>query len=759
MNEQINILFFKSTEDIATELVSKLKKSGQDVLSTELGESRSLTKERVLTGAFITALIVKQDDIETLNVVDWQLFPKLNVFNKDNGMCVMFCVNCTDIPHMFFDHFIIKEVKDSAEIVRTELMQLHHQLFQKIKGRYGDFVGRNNEIEQFQNIYYSEKASYTNVLVVSGRSGVGREAFVRECIHQAKSQKDYEPYMLSIGKNCNIELFLVQLNSICRRFSEQELKRLLGNETDEKIKAAVTMLNELFEEDKYLVLYDDGASCVRYNRLLSDWFRSIVCDPMLIGGMHLYVISSISVSYSRIITDNDVAYITLYGMTLADRKKLLYKLLSGATEVVNEENVHFLADKLVYSPSQLIKVAEDIKNKGIKYVKNNIDSYQTVGDKKITTLIRSYDTQERPEAKNLLVLFSRIEYVGKKILSSIYKDRMPEIEREIDQFMADGIVERFGEWLDLMRLDGSVSDYIRRNKMNYSEKAIQIEVTDALAKLIEGQQMITEDFSIYLYKIKNGVEQGRFEEESYLVPSVLINAIAEAYDKRDWKMTIRLCEDVISKQPNYFQEVYREIRYWYCLALARERNADEFYNQVQYFSGADKHFLKGFFLRIKKEYAKAEFEYQKALEISPGFSKAKHEMVLVLQAQHKFSSALEMAKDNYEKDPENAYHIHAYFRCLVRKKDITYDERILLKSFISDDNNLFKSKYYIEGMRFEYSRFVDRANPDTLLPRATELKQKFPDAKYINDVVTDYLVSQGIASNLHPVDYSDDFNY
>lgn len=759
MNEQINILSFQSAEDIATELVGRFKKSGQDVLFTILGELSPLTIEIMQKGAFITALIVTQEDMDTVSSIDWISSPKLNIVGKDNGICVLFCVNCKDIPHVLFDFFVVREVRDSAEIIRTELMQLYHQLFQKIKGRYGDFVGRNNEIEQFQNIYYSEKASYTNVLVVSGRPGVGREAFVRECIHQAKGQKDYEPYMLSIGKNCNIELFLVQLNSICRKYFEQELKKLLGSETGEKIKAAVDMLNELFEEDKYLILYDDGVSCVRYNRLLSDWFKSIVTNPMLIGGMHLYVISNISVSYSRIMTDDDVAYITLYGMTMSDRKKLLYKLLSSATEAVTEDNVHFLAEKLVYSPSQLIKVAEDIKNKGIKQVKNNIDGYQTVGDKKISNLIRSYDVPEHPEAKNLLVLFSRIEYVGKKILSSIYNDRMPEIEKEIDQFMADGIVERFGEWLDLMRLDGSVCDYIRRNKIGYSEKAIQLEVTDALAKLIEGQQMITEDFSIYLYKIKKGVEQGRFEEESYLVPSVLINAISEAYDNRDWGMTIKLCEDVMSKQPNYFQEVYREIRYWYCLALARERNADEFYNQVQYFGGADIHFLKGFFLRIKKEYAKAESEYQKALEISPGFSKAKHEMVLVLQAQHKFSSALEMAKDNYEKDPENAYHIHAYFRCLVRKKDITYDERVLLKSFISDDNNLFKSKYYIEGMRFEYSRFVDRANPDILLPKATELKQKFPEAKYINDVVTDYLVSQGVASHLHPVDYSDDFNY
>lgn len=758
MKNQINFIYYPSTANTSSELADKLKESGQELSIYELRGDKDLTADVVDKEALVNALILSQEDMEKVMTVEWSTFPKQNTINKHIGVSVAFCIDCQDIPASLYDYFVVKEVKNSAESIRKELMQLHHLLYQKTKGRYGDFVGRNNEIEQFQNILYSERASKTTSFVVSGRQGVGREAFVRECIRQDKGQREYEPYTLSIGRNSNIELFLIQLNSICRNYSEDAFVQLLKGGTEEKVEAAVAMLNSLFQDDDYLVLYDDGGSCIRYNRKLSEWFKTVVTHPMLHGGIHLYVISNISVSYSRITTEDDVAYITLYGLSLSDRKKLLYKCLSNHEEIIPEDQIQLLADKLVYSPSQLVKVVEDIKAKDSKYVISHLNDYQVAGDNRIISLFKNYDTPEHPEARDLLVLLSKIEYVSRNILRAIYPKTMPEIEEEIDRFMAGGIVERFGEWMDLIRLDSSVSDYLRRNKISYRDKTMQGHVTDTLADLINEKGLITEDYSTYLYRIRQGVRKGRFSEESYLVPSVLVNTISEAYDGRDWGMTIKLCENILSSRPNYFQEVYREIRYWYCLALARMGNEEKLHQQLQYFYGADLHFLKGFYLRIKKEYSKAEAEYQKTLSISPGMSRAKREMVLVLQAQHKFSSALEMAETNYERDPENAYHVHAYFRCLVRKKDITYEDRQLLKNFMEDSDNLFKSKFYTEGMKFEYSRFIDRVKPDVLLLKANELLQKYPEATYIKDVVNEYRVSQGMGGHLVPVDFSDDFN-
>ena len=277
-------------------------------------------------------------------------------------------------------------------------------------------------------------------------------------------------------------------------------------------------------------------------------------------------------------------------------------------------------------------------------------------------------------------------------------------------------------------------------------------------EIIESTPKITEDYTAYLYKLKKGIQRGTIDKESYLVPSVLVNTIAESYDEKNWGQAITMCENVLGAHTNYFDDVYHEIKYWYCLALARTQEGDKFYQAVQDFFGADYHFLKGFYLRIGRQFGKAEDEYNKALKINPSFARVKREMVIVLQAQHKFRDALELAEVNYEKDPENPYHINAYFRCLVRKPGITQEDRQLLSQLKEDKENLFKSKYYIEGMDFEYRRFIDRDKPEVLIPLATDLQSRYKSVVYIQDITDDYMVSQGLKSHLAPVDYSDDFN-
>lgn len=755
MTEQINILCYSSCRGIAEELVDKLKQSGrrpQIIALDNCDMSGLIQYENCLN-----VLIFEKGDLIALNNTEWGRFQKLGAVRGNNGFSVAFCIDCEDWPLAMEEYFQVKKTGNSAEEIRRQIVHIHNRLYQSSRGRYGYFVGRNNEIEQFQNLLYSERASKINALIVSGRQGVGREAYVRECIRQGKGEENYEPYILSMGKNGNIEMFLIQLNSIHHLYSEEEFVEILKSGLEEKVKMAVKILNELFVNDDYLLLYDDGAACIRYNRVLSDWFKSVVTHPSLKGGIHLYVISNISVSYSRIMADNELAFITLYALTVSDRKKLLYKRLSELSISLAEEQVAFLADTLMYSPSQLMKVIEDIKSKGFKIVKDGISAYQIVGDKNIMSLINNYATEGHPDAKNILVLLSRIEYVHNKILYSIFADTQYEAEAEIERFMADGIVERFGEWMELIRLDSSISDFIRRNKIDYTEKSLKGLVIEKLDEVISDSPRITEDYAAYLYKLKKGIRLGNIDNESYLVPSVLVNSIAEFYDNREWPQTIRLCEDVIASHKDYFDDVYREVKYWYCLALARTQNEDKFYPIVTEFTGADLHFLKGFYLRIAKQFARAEEEYGKALKINPSFSRVKREMVIVLQAQHKFRDALELAKLNYEKDPENAYHIHAYFRCLVRKNEITQEERVLLKQFKDDSNNLFKSRYFTEGMNFEYKRFVDRAKPEVLLPLASELQKRYKGVAYIQDITDDYYMAQGLKSHLKPVDFSYEF--
>lgn len=51
-------------------------------------------------------------------------------------------------------------------------------------------VGRNSDIDAFEEKYYSSKTSKLRAVIISGRDGVGKEAFAKQCLQ--KIGKDIE---------------------------------------------------------------------------------------------------------------------------------------------------------------------------------------------------------------------------------------------------------------------------------------------------------------------------------------------------------------------------------------------------------------------------------------------------------------------------------------------------------------------------------------------------------------------------------------
>ena len=118
----------------------------------------------------------------------------------------------------------------------------------------------------------------------------------------------------------------------------------------------------------------------------------------------------------------------------------------------------------------------------------------------------------------------------------------------------------------------------------------------------------------------------------------------------------------------FYLDVKREIIYWLCLALCRLKDVDRFRSYINEIEGADKDFLHGFSYRNIDNYEEAEHFYKQALKKQPSMQRAKRELVTVMLAQRKYEEALEMAAYNFNHNPENTYHAHAYFRCLVKKE-------------------------------------------------------------------------------------------
>lgn len=755
----INLIYFPSCENLVVQLAIRLKTENLKLKEIFLQEEEYISavnyinEDDAMNVVFLCGKDLAKID---LNLID--SLPEGKVFSLDKSLFVLFYIGSDELDSRFYNHFIVKKVHNNIEWIRRELMQLYNRR-QQVGSRYNVFVGRKNEIEQFQNLLYSERSYWTKAVFISGRAGVGREAFARACISMTKEKVNYEPFFLSIGENGNVEMLLVQLNSILQFYNEYAIKEVLKQTPQKKTDLAVELLNVFFYHNDFIIIYDEY-SCLRHDRKLSDWFRAIVTHPELNEHMQLYVISKVSVNYNRALNEEGVAFFTLYSLTLSERKKLLYKLLSNYEQrlVLKEEDVQFIAENLQYSPSQLVKVVDDIKEIGFNNVKRNIEKYQAIGDNRARPLIEKYYAEDNGETVNVLVFLSKLEFVSENILKKVFEESFDEVNEAIDLFTTDGIAERFGKLNDFVRLDGYFRDYCLRNKIDYIDSSLKNHIRERLSSLIADEPTITSDYSAFMYAIKQKIEEDRIPDDLYLISSVVVNSVIESYHKRKWEQVIALSEQVFERDLNYFPDVFHVIRFWYCLALARLQRDNRFFENVGDFNGDDFHFLTGFFYRNKKKYSKAEEEYIKTLEINPNHQRAKREIVVCLMAQRKFSTALPIAEENYMRDSENAYHMHAFYRCLVRKRNLTFHDRNRIIDLLNDcKKNKFFSSAHLEGMQFEYERFVEvpRKPIDILLIKAFEIEKKYSQSQYIKEIVSELRYESGIIPQIISMDYDD----
>lgn len=204
---------------------------------------------------------------------------------------------------------------------------------------------------------------------------------------------------------------------------------------------------------------------------------------------------------------------------------------------------------------------------------------------------------------------------------------------------------------------------------------------------------------------------------------------------------------VLNDVHNYFQDQERELRYWLCLALARLKD-ERFYHEVRYFKDIDYFFLRGFYHRNAMQYHDAERWLSKALDKSPNLQRAKRELVTALLAQNKYDQALELAKENYEKNPENSYQIHGYFRCLVRKCPLhREDKKIMEELLLAMEENLSdKHEELYAAMNIEYRDFVCHTKPTEMVDIINDAKSRFPNSINVKRASQPFLLRQSIIS-------------
>lgn len=275
-------------------------------------------------------------------------------------------------------------------------------------------VGRNKDIDNFENIYQSARGMNLRALVISGRDGVGKDMFISKCLDKIGGyDAESTPFYINLGNKEGIENFIIQLNLITRTYDEIQLMTILGASTSEKTNTAANLVNELLNTNSVLSINDD-LSCVLPNRKLADWLIDLVEKSNIANKLGLFIKShKILDSFSEV-EHPFFGHINLSPLDSKDRLKLFYSLLRiyNLTDI-SEEDVKWFVGKLLLSPSQLVKAVEALSCKPLTLVKKDIHTLISWGDMQINHMIEHFFQDE--ESKHLLIILSKLDFVSYEI--------------------------------------------------------------------------------------------------------------------------------------------------------------------------------------------------------------------------------------------------------------------------------------------------------------------------------------------------------
>lgn len=634
---------------------------------------------------------------------------------------------------------------DTPELLARDVQQKFRKIIwgenPLTKMRESVIAGRNSDIDKFENKFLSAQGNKLRAVIISGREGVGKDFFAKQCAVKTGYSPELEPFWISMQDKDRLEDFIIYLNMISGQFNEECLKELLSKPTENKVSAAVQLINSLLDMNS-VIFIQDSISCVLPTRDLPEWLNEILSSSSLNPQIGLYILSKIS-PYAYIESDHRyLCHIPLLPLDRQDRKKMFYLVAKSYNLTISDEDADFFVGKLMQSPEQIIDAVQVIHTSGINAAKRDIERLISRGDKKIGAIFKNLSSEEC----EVILTLSRFEYLKFSTLELIFEERYDEVLNTINQLYNWGYASYFGASEEFVRLDASLSDYVVRNKM-VLPKDLELHINEVLDGLLANAPSITEDASLYLYDVKKRILEGKSVSHDYMVPSVVIKSLMDLYNSQRYPEVISVCDKVL-KDNHYFydSQAKREIEYWLCLALCRVKNSDRFKEEVVKIDGNDYHFLWGFYHRIMGDYISAEKSLSIVLNNSANHRRARREMVAVLIMQGKYPDALQMAEDNYKADSDNTYHILAYFRCLVRKHGMdSNDIRELDELKLAIENNYSPKKESIKAaMDIDYQYYVLRQNPQYMINLIDRYKILYPQSKEVESAANDYMYKQNI---------------
>lgn len=661
-------------------------------------------------------------------------------FLVDDGMTY------TDAPQWMrdddvcFNLRIVKSPVVIANIIKgrqRELLQENHLVHKP------NFIGRTEQLAQFQSLFYSTTGRDKRGLVVSGRAGIGRGAFLRACLNQINVVRNIDDcFTVALGAGQGVEDIIVQLHHDLG-YQQTDLLDVLGMTYDDKLRSAANYIKEITDYGSYLLI-DDNQCCIEADGKPALWFEQLLSSAEMPAVLRVLVKSRVKLQtrYRR----PQIIHIALPPMDDSECG-WLYQSLCTTYNLPEEYRKHadYFVSTMPHSPKLICQLMSEMRYETVVEAKELWPSLQSKSDDDLQDTLGNFD--DDPASQNLLAIACETTMLTCDLVRSLYPfDYEVVYLPALRKLEAFSIFSAFGVAGECYTIDYDVADYLRRNHLASLNDNLQRKLAKAVRRNIsDASKNEFDDLPLFIYRLRKELENGNEIATTFLLPSVVLTTVTRLYERAQYAEVIRLCERVKNTVRNYSEQARQDLLFKKCQAHCRLRQADEFFVAVEQISDyANREFLKGFFFRITRKHTEALTHLSNALSKCRNMQTAKREIVNVYLDQNQFTQARTYAYDNYRAMRYNPFHIYAWFRCLLRtahvplSADIHQQLRDLIAKMKAGRSP--KKGEMLQAMELEYMLFGQQR---------TEKEKENALLHYANSVMTPQAVRDVIRSYKH----------
>lgn len=585
------------------------------------------------------------------------------------------------IPDWLRDNYNLRPIKRAAVASRrihNKLKELSWSKHPQLKKRNTIFVGRNANLEAFEERVHDFDKEKPTTIIASGFSGVGRRTFLHGALHKASIiNLSNNPSFLLIDRNVSIEDFILKINDLGLVDLEKDILSLSDKTLEEKINIIHTVMSAAYDSKEIIYLVDDGC-IVNYERSVSNWFVTAIDSHRKQGGPIFCIASRYNVKFGNRPRNDKFYFIELSELNFNERKRLFSQLLELDEIHLNRRDFDDISQLLSGFPDQARFAVDAIKNDPATKIIDKMSIITEFNSEKASILLNKYENQE--DILDFIRLLAQFEVISSDFIFSLVPGEryFPILER----LAAEHIIELIGLDGEIIRLNDMVRDYIKRNRIKLKEDYSK-KIQNQVRSIVASDDIFERDSSEYIFTLKEALKNNINIDEKLLIPSHYLRCMKDLYYGRgNLDRVIELADIVLQKEKNIEPQVTQDIRYYLCLALAKQKNT-RMLSEVQKIKGDEHTFLLGFYYRLCGRLKEALEKFKTIVDAKYVKDRAKREMVQVYVQLEEYDLALGYAKNNYDGHKGNQFHTHAYFSCLVHSTNAK-NHASTLKSLIKN---------------------------------------------------------------------------